>query len=463
MLWVDLTHSGPLEQFSTSRHYHKFYFNVAAAAAYTLPESYTLPAKEYIYSACESLIHQHPSLSAIPVEEDSKQPYFVRLPEIDLDQPICFQERRHNTPEVDSNTEPEQDIELQSLLQTQHNTGFTSPSPFWRLFILTGASNPRRFTAVFIYHHALGDGTSAKSFHRTFLQALHAAASLTPGESKRVITSPKTPLLPNIEAVHPLPVSIPYLLSVGFKAKIWSPRDPGLWTAGKVQAPVETQVRHVALSESVTSSLRTLCHEHSTTITAVLQTIVARALFTHIPNTYSSLKCCSAVSTRRWLPDIITEDSLGVWVEDYYEYYKRDALDTVKFPWSEAQRSRKTIETVLSQKGKDASTNLLRYVEDYQQQLFLAQLGKPRATSYEISNIGTVGVQQPDDSSKPVIGRLTFSQSANLVGGAIMVSTVTGGDGCLVLTFTWQKGVVEGDIIESIVESMSKELGNLVD
>lgn len=451
-----------MEQYSTARHHHGFYFNVAAAAAYTLPATYTLPAKDYIYKACGSLIHQHPSLSAIPVDEGTKNPYFVRLPEIDLDQPICFQERRHDTPGVDSDTEPEQDLELQSLLQTQHNTGFTPPLPFWRLCILTEAANPRHFTVVFVYHHALGDGSSGKSFHRTFLQALHDAASLSPGQTKRVVTSPQTPLLPNLEAVHPLPVSIPYLLTVAFKAKIWSPRDPGMWAGGKVQSPVETQVRHVALPESLTSSLKSLCRGQSTTITAFLQTIVARALFAHLPDIYSSLKCCSSVSTRRWLPDIITDDSLGVWVEDYYDYYNRDATSTAKFPWPEAQRSRNTIEATLNQKGKNASSNLLRYVKDFHQELFLSQLGKPRVTSYELSNIGAVGVDQARDPGKPVLGRMAFSQSANLVGAAVMLSTVTGGDGCLVLTFTWQKGVVETGLVESVIRSMKAELDDLV-
>lgn len=457
--WPYLTSPGLLEQYSTVRHYHEFYFNVATAATYTLPDSYTLPAKDYIYKACESLIQQHPSLSAVPVDEDTKHPYFVRLPEIDLDQPIHFQERR--SPEVDSDAQQEQDLELQSLLQTQHNTGFTVPSPFWRLCVLTGASNPRCFTAVFVYHHALGDGSSGKSFHRTFLRALHDAASLSPGQAERVISSPKTPLLPNLEAIHPLPVSIRFLLSAAFKAKVWSRRDPGLWTGGKVEWPVETQVRHFALPKSHTSSLKSLCREHSTTITALLQTVVARGLFEHIPNTYSSLKCCSAVSTRRWLPNI-TEDSLGVWVEDYDESYKRDAIRTAQFPWPEVQRSRKTIETVLSRKGKNSSSNLLRYVRDFHGELFVSQLGNHRMTSYELSNIGTVGVDQADDSGKPIIGRMVFSQSANLVGGAIMVSTVTGGDGCLSLSFTWQKGVVEVDLIESVIESTRKELNGLV-
>lgn len=80
---------------------------MTVAATYTLPESFALPAKDYIYRACGSLISQHPSLSAIPVGEDTRNPFFVRLPQIDLDQAISFQER--SQPLQDEESDPELD------------------------------------------------------------------------------------------------------------------------------------------------------------------------------------------------------------------------------------------------------------------------------------------------------------------------------------------------------------------
>ena len=390
--------------------------------------------------------------------EDTKEPYFVRLPEIDLDQPISFQERQHDISEL----EPEQDLDLESLLRVQHNTGFTPPAPFWRLCILTEKSNEKQFTATFVYHHAIGDGSSGKSFHCTFLQALHVASSLAPGEVKRIIRSPETPLLPNLEEVHPLPVSLPYLLNAAFRAKIWSPKDPGLWTGSEIQTPLATQVRHFALPAAITSSLRELCRIKGTTITALIETMTACSLFRNLPQTYTSLKCCCAISTRRWLPDPVTDDSIGVWVEDFNEYYKRDAVNTPDFPWAEAKQKQKNIEATLALKGKNASPNLLQYVNDYHQELFLSQVGKTRAVSYEVSNIGVLGAEKERDVNKPSLGRFVFSQSANVVGGAVMVSVATGGDGCLAVAFTWQTGVVEDGLMEAVVGGSKTELCRLV-
>ncbi|PKX96056.1 uncharacterized protein P174DRAFT_450371 [Aspergillus novofumigatus IBT 16806] len=445
---------GLLESYSTARHHLKFYLNVSVAATYTLPETYNSPVQDYIYTACGRLIGQHPILSAIPVGEDTKEPYFARLPEIDLEKSVSFAKRSHDFPGAD-----EPDAELETLLTTQHNTPFTPPLPFWRLCVLTGATNERRFTAAFVYHHAIGDGTSGKAFHKTFLQALHeTAASVGPEEVKSVITPPRVPLLPNSEAVHHLPVSIFYLATTLFKEKVWPWSDPGLWTGSEVIVPLETQMRHIVFPEHVTSSLKDRCRQNNTTITAVLETAIARSLFARLPETFTSVKCTGAMSTRRWLPDIITDDSMGVWVQDFEDTFSRDKITRDGFPWEEARRARQTIENVLSLKGKNANPSLLKYVDDVHD-LFLSKVGKARKSSFEVSNVGVLAADQ--DPTKPRIGRMVFSQSASVTGNAFEVSVITGGDLCMVLAFTWQSHVVESDLMPAVIDSIWTELVNL--
>ena len=120
------------------------------------------------------MINRHPILSAIPIDEDSAHPYFARLPSINLEEAVTFLIRRD--PLQGKN---EADIELDALLQNQHNLSFKArygEMPFWRLIILM---NPRpmtgsgvEFTASFMFHHALGDGGSGMIFHKHFLSAL---------------------------------------------------------------------------------------------------------------------------------------------------------------------------------------------------------------------------------------------------------------------------------------------------
>lgn len=435
--------------------------NVAVSATYTLPENFTLPVKDYIYCACSALIAEHPVLSAIPAADETQRPYFVRLPHINLDEVITFQQRQHVSADgVTADGNPVPDLDLQALLQTQHNEPFSAPNPYWRLCILIDWETQKQFTAAYVFHHALGDGTSGKAFHQGFLQALDKAE---PGKTETIIKSPKTPLLPNIEAIHTMPLSLSFLAKKLFQAKIYSWQDPGLWTGGKIQTPPNTRVRLAPFSKKLTAALRERCRCEHTTITAVLQTVVARSLFAHLPNNFTRLACTGAISCRRWLPDLITDEVMGVFVQDYEETYSRAEVipSNSSFPWNEARRSRKTIESVLARKGKNAGPNLLRFVSDYQQELCYSKIGHDRDKSFEVSNIGAISPQDESESMKPVLRGMVFSQGASVIGNAVQISAVTGGDGCLVLAFSWQESVVEGSLVDAVIGSLGDELRRL--
>ncbi|CAG8027637.1 unnamed protein product [Penicillium nalgiovense] len=450
---------GRLEQYSTSRHQIGFYLNVAVSATYSLPDSFVLPVKEYVYQACEAAIAEHPSLSAIVADDHTQDPYFVRLPEIDLDRVVFFQDRKPGLLSTEVDGEPTPDLDLQTLLATQHNTSFKAPNPFWRVCVLLDIEDEQQFTVAFVYHHAIGDGISGKAFHKTFLRALGAVESSD--QTKSIIKSSKLPLLPNIEHLHSMSLSLSYLAKKIFQAKIYSRRPTGLWTGSKVLIPSQTRVRLVPFSKLLISTVREKCGQEGTTITALLQTIVARSIFAHIPSEFTLLACTGALSSRRWLPDVITGESMGVWVQDYEETYSRAAVapSGESFPWAETRRSRRTIESVLKMEGKNASTSLLQFVDDFQEELCLSKVGKDREKSFEVSNVGILDPQTNPDL--PSIKRMVFSQCASVMGNAIEVSAVTGGDGCLVLAFSWQQGVVEADLVNEVIESTKQELYSL--
>lgn len=282
---------------------------MAISATYILPNTFTLAIQEYVYKALETLISQNAALSAIPVREDNDT-WFFRLPEIDLSQTVSFQKRTRDYP-----VEEKPDTELCELLQVHQKAEFVAPLPFWRMIILT-EPNDQRFTAIYIFHHAIADGISGKAFHETFLIALHdAATSLTSGEATRqVIPSPKLPLLPNLEAVHPCSISYTFLLKQFFRNKICPYRDPGLWTGPKSFTPFDTEIRQIVVPEPVSTALRQRCRQNQATITSVIHTAAARSLLAHLPEEYTKLEAISAMSSRRWLKEEegITDQSMGV-------------------------------------------------------------------------------------------------------------------------------------------------------
>lgn len=407
------------------------------------------------------------------------------MPEIHLSKSIFFQDGDFGpafTGWDADETEDNWGSSFDEFLQSQHDTSFDPGLPFWRLFIMTTNNFQQRFMAVFVYHHAIGDGTSGKAFHATLLNELNNALNLESGDVEITLKPLNMRLLPSLESLHPLPLSMFYLLKTLFRAKIRTRRDPRLWTGAKMNLPLKHRVHHFSLSNPKTAAIKHLCRNHDTSITAMLQTLLARAIFAHIPHNYTKLRCTGAVSSRRWLPnDVVTDESIGVWVQDFTDKYHRKAVsEPASFPWDEAQRSKTNIDAVLRRRGKNTKVGLLRFVKDFHRDLLTQNLGKERELSFEVSNIGVFrdtlpllpvkrdGTEAEGDRTTPSdpiqigISRMIFSQSANIVGAAINLSVVTGQDECLVLTLSWQEGVVEEGTMVLIIDQLKKEIYSLL-
>lgn len=489
--------TAPIEKWSTARHQLGFYINVAFTGVYTLPDSYTLPPRDYVYKAIEFLLDWHSILSAIPLGEEGTDPQFVRLPEIDLAKSITFQERRRpvrfdGTYVKKEGMLPsdcvETDPELDDVLEEEHNTKFAAPLPFWRLRVLTESDNPRRLTVVFAWHHALGDGESGTALHRTFLQGLHMAASLTSGEAKQVIQTPRDkPLLPSVEELHATSLwALPSIIATVVLEIFRFNRPQGLWSGPVAYLPLQNRMESFALPRVTGIALREACRRNQTSITATLNAILAKALFDNLPLEYSLLKCRVVLSSRRWMPaEIITEDSLGVFVHSLTESYQRASFDIEGgeqgIAWEESRRTKRSIDYRLWLGGKDISYKPLSFIKNYQERLFLPRVGKSRDLSFEVANLGsfkppslhiadTKHEGQPpnttDEEEKkevPVVkvSRMTFSQSATVAGQPIGVGVATGPDGCMVLCFGWQDGVFEEQFAYSVIESMKSSLLDL--
>jgi hypothetical protein len=53
---------------------------------------------------------------------------------------------------------------------------------------------------------------------------------------------------------------------------------------------------------------------------------------------------------------------------------------------------------------------------------------------------------------------MVFSQCASVIGNALGFSVITGGDGCCVVSVSWQEGVVEESLAEAAIASVGDEL-----
>lgn len=477
--------TGLLEQFATARHSLGFYNNVGVSAFYSSQSARVFRALEYcIYTALDAVIAEHPTLSAAPVDEDTSAPYFARLPRIDLRDATTFvSSKLVRDPDDEASLR-----ELDQILEEQHNKGFqdlASGLPFWRTIVVYEPEKCSSFILCFIFHHALADGTSGMAFHRAFHSALERAGSITPtffssskdsrspyGQADYISTPPDKALIPSLEDIHPLSLSVTYLLKALWND--WFSTIPStVWTSLPITADPskrKSRFRSICWSKDTTFRLLQACRSRSTTLTAAIEVLTAAAILTELPAEYSVVRCDGAISMRRWLPkDIVTEDSLGDWVSRYVEEHRRpggSAQSNTKaidlFSWEEARRVRKTIETELNKKGEDSVVGLLKYAGDIHGR-FKGKMGKKREETFEISNIGVykVGFTQEKDCEWKV-GRIVFSQCADVCGPAIGVSLATGGDGCLNIGFSWLEGIVEGTWMDQMMDTLRELVEEIV-
>lgn len=463
---------GRLETYSTARHHLGFYKSVGFTAEYFTQESARIPLEGQVYSALRHVIAQHPPLSAIALNEDQSYPdvYFARLPEIDLRTCTKFYDRKNPFP-----TDGETDDELDTLLAQEHSQDFKEnlgSGPFWRLLVTRSSSETSRFTATWLWHHALADGASAFLFHKSFLAGLNGSTESTDSENP-IVTTPSRALLPPFEELHPMPISWSFFGKTLLRAllpSIFDKRAAKLWTGHAVPGDMTVlpgpQFLTLVMSCDTTSKLVEACRKEKTSVTAALQCLLAASLFANLPaDACERLKIEGAISMRRLLS--VEEKQMTLAIGGYGFLHERNVpseesvLDSLpQFSWGTARAVKSTIAAEVTKSGSDNPIALLKYVSSMPQ-FFIEKLGKPRNPTVELSNIG-VWRNQGGEESPWKVGRMVFSQSPNVVTSAFALSVVTGGDGNATLNFSWVEGAVEVELMRKVVTCIKNGVESLV-
>ena len=399
--------------------------------------------KAAVFSALAIVIEHHPALSSIVMDEDSNDPYFARLPEINLEHSVTFVTRQIPV------TKDGRDVELDTILEIQHNMSFKENHgvlPYWRLIIVTPAKQENEFIISFIFHHSLGDGASGMAFHRDFLAAL---SSDPPPLTSNTIRPISRPLLPNLEVLLPRATS----------HASTSPSPTSLWSGSKIIPPTRSNFLSLTFPAETTQHLLQACKLHGTTLTSTLPALIASALFSSVPDTFQSVECTIPVSLRRFLREPVDENVIGVYLDAFSVYYGR-ALSSQSL-WFEAQRARGLINDYLRSNGEKVNVARFKQIKNMRD-FFSGRMGKERGTSFDVSNLG---VMKSGGEGKQgwKMGKVLFSRSAFVSGSAIAAGVVTGADGCLSVGVCWQEGVVERNIVEMVVKKVAIGIESIAD
>ncbi|KAL6231857.1 hypothetical protein BDW75DRAFT_233241 [Aspergillus navahoensis] len=345
----------------------------------TVPSPGAFDLRGLIYAAVADVARKHRILFAIPVNEDTPDPYFASLPSVDLTQAIVVLER--SKPLAAGSGE---NAELDRILQDQHNTDFKSgygTLPSWRLVILQCPKIQTEFIACFIYHYAIGDGIAGLAIHNAFREALE---------------------------LHDLPINPS------------PPKPPAVklnaWTGNPIHLPCNTSNNFIRV-----------CKQKGQSVTSVL----------NLASFVGPLTCIIPVNLRPWLK--VPPNAIGTYFDAITAQFTRP--DQIGRDLLSADIRAGAQKSLNSDKRLPLQLANFRSVPDVGV-VFNLLLGSPRDAAFEVTNAGlfrpaTTPVAE-ESASFWEIEKVLPSRSAAAAGAAITVSVATGGSGVMGLGFSWQ-------------------------
>lgn len=474
-LWL----TTPSEHWSTSRHAFGVYTGIANSCQYVIDDDRLQgrPVQAVVEEALARLILRLGGLRVGIIKENTNQASFVNIASMDLRDFIEWKT-------VTASSQAQDDAHLLEVIKTRLEQLWPDPTnrPPWKLLVVqNNASSPGKVVLdmVFATHHGLADGKSTKIFHTELLDELNSS-SIPPAELRsHILSIDRAPIIapPQQELIQ---FKISWLF---FLKTLWDEFGPSWlkpkppiepWT-GKIITlePHRLDLRLMTIKPEVVTSLVAACRAHGATLTAIFHVLVLASVAKHLPSeTAQAFSSSTPISLLPWakLPpgvdmdlgkefSVLTTSASKNWdAETVAELRRRlgtrDESLEEDLIWPLAAIWRAEIKNKIASLPNDDACGLMGYVTDWQKR-WEQTMGKHRAATWELSNIGLFKGVGDEGRGAWTIQRSFFTQPALIVGPAFGVN-ITGVDGGEVnLTFNWQHGVIENAIVDGVVEDLS--------
>lgn len=428
------------------------------------------PDKTWLYPALREVIHEHPALGVqIHVGDKQDTPKFVRLPTVDMDSIVHWQ-----------NSGSDRCTLFEELLLSELGKPIElgTSSPLWRLTITNGRS-PRTKTITFAYHHAIADGISGPVVLKSLLNALNGQYSTSDEVAHSVDIPPDSTIVPPIESFMDISMTWSVMSKILYKLvapSSWSPTFTA-WTGHPIvlTPSLDMSLRCWEISARHTTELLRLCREHGTTLTAFLHTLVVRVLSNLVLESqegqlrpHKTIATAVPVSLRRFTdasPFVLCDHVASSYFHIPIEPTVASDTGMNTFPWHTA----KTFRTHLQDSFKDLTTDLralhLLFRLSQGEAHFRGLLGKKRGAGVTVSNLGKFPLRNTPDSNHEqawALGPMYFAQCDVVRGSAIKVNVLGSPNGATNVTFTWGIASVEAEFMERFIDGVKAMVASIV-
>ncbi|KAF5697020.1 hypothetical protein FGLOB1_13070 [Fusarium globosum] len=433
-----------------------------------------------VENAFARAILMHPLFTVGRINADSKKQYWVRLDQIDLSKHIEWR----TVSDQDS-----YESVLHATLEWQVNEPYTNleTQPGWRATVLKPAES-NFIDVIFAWEHTTADGKSGKLFQDSLFTCFNTQDDGTVILKDRIFEVPNTELTPPLHHLIKLPVSLHFIVGEFGRdiiASIKAKELPHMATWAPIPTePSTTSMVAMKLAKKALKPVLNACRQHGTTLTGLMHALIAVSMAMRLAEIKASAFLCgtpvclrqfqkpghpsidmnkTAINSVAYWPFTFDEELVTRVREQINEAQTKPNMSAnlEETVWSSAKVIRDGLSAKLDLGTKNDHIGLAKFVKDWQS--FVKDHGKTRSYSWEISNLGVIQGKAEGEDDKWAIESATFTQTAPTFGSALTFSVISAQGGDLVVTNTWQVGVVEQELavgVSSDLESWLNELGS---
>ncbi|KAK0127302.1 hypothetical protein ONS96_006851 [Cadophora gregata f. sp. sojae] len=476
--------AGPLEVLTDLFHDLGIQSNVRVSCEYFHETKNLSPRR--VFRALKQVIRDIPALSIIGVSQPSEKKegnhrtWEAKLPFI----------RFHDCVEFVNDQGVGNDTALARICEGVHNRWFDTgdtTKPWWKLLILNGK------TAIFVFHHSIGDGLSGYAFHKKLLAALNAD-SVRQVSTDQAVGDEVFTVVDGSQKEEPIAIDeldnklswfqvIRTFLFWNIMRFFVRPKYL-LFSDAKVNNTYPTFSKPFPVEERTRSRVELLridkemmrkclasCHDHQTTFTALLHTIISVTLAADVyPNAKVGLTR-TAVNIRPLLrhdpgPDVFTNASAT--------YYRTQLLGKFRATSQNGALDKAAVWQLAADYKKHMHDSIYKYDAVLQGYLTCRLLGEDNEevgsfyglglylnNSFLISNIGVFNPSENMEDGGWSVKDVGFGAAA--IRAAVgdygpVFSVASANDGDCVIAATWEQGVLKEEMVKNVLKAIAARL-----
>jgi hypothetical protein len=440
---------GLLARYYAARHSHGHYRSSAVTGVYHFTRDQIKSFLEPLKYALRETIKQHPGLCFSLVEKTAESDtHFLRLPTISWEDVVQFQ--------TSNASEEDGDSALSKLLRIGHQHLWKDTSkPVWKVIVLSHTNSTQRLRSrvdiAFLAHHAIADGGSGAAFHKSFHRFLSQASTIPNLHSEWPYQVHSSTTIPTaVEEAITLPTPATFSPPPP-KHSAWTAIPPFLPTTPEIL----TRIHLITIPHPQVVNILRTTRRLAITLTGLLHALILTYLSRSVPSA-TAFRAVTPYTMRRFTG--VSDDEILNHISYITTNWDIALLTTLRNGTNDTE-DEKTFVKVAQQFQSEITSELARVpIQGPKALIELAQIEnfdglceegmkRERGCTYEVSNVGVVKIA---GGTEVKLEKLVFTQCAMVAGPAFGCSVISTLDGPLVLSLTWQEGVLEEEFVREM-------------